>query len=171
MFIISSTIYSIPGKDNAEGFDTSVSIDERLLCRWLSRRSKRNWHPTSIGVHRRMTALQLALCWWHRSAGRQRRRTPQQLTERPEKTPLVTAWRSAPTKAKFPPISPSQDHLPTLEELDHFKYLGSTQTEDGTPVKEVKTRLAQAILWESTSIRFPTKIKLHKSLVLSTLLY
>ena len=32
----------------------------------------------------------------------------------------------------------------TLEELDRFKYLGSTQTNDGTSVKEVKIRLTQA---------------------------
>ena len=32
----------------------------------------------------------------------------------------------------------------TLEEVDQFKYLGSTQTKDGSSVKEVKIRLAQA---------------------------
>ena len=30
----------------------------------------------------------------------------------------------------------------TLEEVDQFKYLGSTQTEDGTSIKEVTIRLA-----------------------------
>ena len=34
----------------------------------------------------------------------------------------------------------------TLEEVVQFKYLGSTQTKDGTSVKELKTRLAQAHL-------------------------
>ena len=29
-------------------------------------------------------------------------------------------------------------------EVDHFKYLGSTQTDDGTSLKEVRIRLAQA---------------------------
>ena len=33
-----------------------------LLCRWCSRRSRRNWHPTLVKVHRRPTASQLALC-------------------------------------------------------------------------------------------------------------
>ena len=32
----------------------------------------------------------------------------------------------------------------TLEEVDQFSYLGSTQTKDGTSVKEVKIKLAQA---------------------------
>ena len=31
----------------------------------------------------------------------------------------------------------------TLEEVDQFKYLGSTQTKDGTSIKEVKIGLAQ----------------------------
>ena len=31
----------------------------------------------------------------------------------------------------------------TLEEVDQFKYLGSTQAENGTSMKEVKIRLAQ----------------------------
>ena len=67
----------------------------------------------------------------------------------------------------------------TLEEVDQFKYLGSTQTKDGTSVKEVKIRLAQAhsamarlaILWKNKAISFPTKIVLYRSLVLSVLLY
>ena len=32
----------------------------------------------------------------------------------------------------------------TLEEVDQFKYLGSIQTKDGTSIKEVKIKLAQA---------------------------
>ena len=67
----------------------------------------------------------------------------------------------------------------TLEEVDQFKYLGSTQTKDGTSVKEVKIRLAQAhsamtrlaILWKNKAISFPTKIILYRSLVLSVLFY
>ena len=31
----------------------------------------------------------------------------------------------------------------TLEEVDHFKHIGSTQTKDRTSIKEVKIRLAQ----------------------------
>jgi len=62
-----------------------------------------------------------------------------------------------------------------LEEVDQFKYLGSTQTKDGTSVKEVQLRLAQAqsamtrlaMPWRNKAISFSTKVKLYKSLVLS----
>ena len=55
----------------------------------------------------------------------------------------------------------------------------SSQTEDGTPVKETRIRLAQAdsavtrlaILWKNKAISLPTKIRLYKSLALSILLY
>ena len=68
----------------------------------------------------------------------------------------------------------------TLEEVDQFKYLGSTQTEDVTSVKEVNIRLAQehaamtlrpAILWKNKAISFTTNIILYRSLVRSLLLY
>ena len=66
----------------------------------------------------------------------------------------------------------------TVEEVDQFKYLGSSQTKDGISVKEVNIRLAQAhsamtrlaIKWRNKSISFPTKIILYRSLVLSVLL-
>ena len=59
-----------------------------------------------------------------------------------------------------------------LEEVDHFKYLGSTQIKDGTSLKEVKIRLAQAhsamirlaVLLKSKAISFHVEIKLYKSL-------
>ena len=67
----------------------------------------------------------------------------------------------------------------TLEEVDQFKYLGSTQTKHGTLIKEVKIRMAQArsamtrlaILRKIKDISFPAIIKLYKSLVLSALIY
>ena len=67
----------------------------------------------------------------------------------------------------------------TLEEVDQFKYLESTKAKDGTSVKEVKIRLAQAhlamtrlpILWRNKVTSFPTKIILCKSLVLPILLF
>ena len=68
-----------------------------------------------------------------------------------------------------------------LEEVDQFRYLGSTQTKDGTSLKEVKIRLAQAhsamtrlvvgLLWKNKTISFSARIKLRKSPVLSVLLY
>ena len=59
-----------------------------------------------------------------------------------------------------------------LEETDQFRYVGSTQTKDGTSLKEVKIRLAQAhstmtrlaVTMEKSAISFPTKIKLYKSI-------
>ena len=67
----------------------------------------------------------------------------------------------------------------TLEEVDQFKYLGSTQTFDKTSIKEVKIRMAQTysamtwptLLWKNKAISFPTKIKLCKSFALSKLLF
>ena len=50
-----------------------------------------------------------------------------------------------------------------LEEVDQFKYLVPTQTKDGTSVKAVKIRLAQAhsdmarlaVLWKNKASSFP----------------
>ena len=61
---------------------------------------------------------------------------------------------------------------------DQLKYLGSTQTKDGTSTEDVKIRLVQihsamtrlAILWKNNVISLPTEIKLFKLLVLSILL-
>ena len=67
-----------------------------------------------------------------------------------------------------------------LMEVDQFKYLGSKQTTDGTYItKENKDQTGACIFshdnasntMENKAMRFPTKIKLYKSLVLSTLLY
>ena len=52
-----------------------------------------------------------------------------------------------------------------LEEVDQFKYLGSTQIKDGTSINEVKIRLAQAhsamtgiaILWKKQRNQFSYK--------------
>ena len=66
-----------------------------------------------------------------------------------------------------------------LEQVDQFKYLGSTISADGRSTKEVKVRLAMAmstvtslgIIWKNRNISFCSKMKLYKSLVLSVLLY
>ena len=59
----------------------------------------------------------------------------------------------------------------TVEEVDQFKYLGSTQIKDGTSIKEVKIS-ASTLSPDKASNRpknratsFPTKIKFYKSLV------
>lgn len=67
----------------------------------------------------------------------------------------------------------------TLEEVKDFKYLGSFVSEDGSSSKEIKTRIGIATsamtrlarIWKSNTISFPVKLRLYKSLVLSTLLY
>jgi len=66
-----------------------------------------------------------------------------------------------------------------LEEVDGFKYLGSTLTKDGSSTKEVKTKLSLAaaamtrlnVIWKSNSISFPVNLKLVKSLLVSIMLY
>ena len=69
------------------------------------------------------------------------------------------------------PSSNIQMNGQMLEEMEQFKYLGSSQTKDGTSVTEVKIRLALAILWKNKAISFSTKIILYRSLVFSVLLY
>ena len=54
------------------------------------------------------------------------------------------------------------------EEVDQFKYLGSTQTKDGTPKKEMKIGLVQA---HSVMTRLHYGKTKHKLLGLSILLY
>ena len=65
-----------------------------------------------------------------------------------------------------------------LEEVEAFKYLGSTLTKDDC-VTEVKIRIALSTsamakltkLWKSSDISFSTKLKLYRALVLSIFLY
>ena len=86
----------------------------------------------------------------------------QQLTERLEKLLLDMAWKSAPTKAKIlvnsikpRPSTNISTNGKMLEDVDQFKYLGSTQTKDGTSTKEVKIRLAQA--FENNCLAYHTQ--------------
>ena len=66
-----------------------------------------------------------------------------------------------------------------LEEVKAFKYLGATLTTDSKSTTEIKTRIAIATstmaklekVWRNRNISFPTKTRLYKALVLSTLLY
>lgn len=66
-----------------------------------------------------------------------------------------------------------------LEEVRDFKYLGSLVSEDGSSTKDIKARIGIATsamarlasVWKSNTINFLVKVRLYKSLVLSTLLY
>ena len=66
-----------------------------------------------------------------------------------------------------------------LEGVMAFKYLGATFTKDGRSTEEIKIKLAIATasmaklnkIWSSKDTSLATKIKLYKTLVLSTLLY
>ena len=60
-----------------------------------------------------------------------------------------------------------------------FKYSGAKHTKEGRSTAEIKIRLAIATasmaklnkIWSSKDVSFSTKMKLYKTLVLSTLLY
>ena len=67
-----------------------------------------------------------------------------------------------------------------VEEVQHFKYLGSMITPSGQPVEEVKARISAAhavfaqlnkSLWRRREISLRTKIKIYKAVVRSVLLY
>ena len=66
-----------------------------------------------------------------------------------------------------------------LEEVSAFKYLGATLTKDSRSSVEIKSRTAIATsimakldkIWRNNEIRFSTKMRLYRALVLSTLLY
>ena len=66
-----------------------------------------------------------------------------------------------------------------LEEVSAFKYLGATLTKDSRSTVEIKSRIAIATstmakldkIWRNKGIRFSSKMRLYRALVLSTLLY
>ena len=66
-----------------------------------------------------------------------------------------------------------------LEEVEHFKYLGSYISADSDIEKEISSRIGQAAsafnklqrIWKSTILSNSTKIKIYKSNVRSVLLY
>ena len=76
----------------------------------------------------------------------------QQLTQRLEETAAEYRMEISSDKSKIlvnsikpiPSTNNIQVNGQTLEEVDQFNYLGSTQTKDGASVKAVKIRLAQA---------------------------
>ena len=75
----------------------------------------------------------------------------QRLTQRPEETAAEYRMEISSERSKIlvksikpRPSTNIQMNGQTIEEVHQFKYLSSTQTKDGTSVKEVKIRLAQA---------------------------
>jgi len=66
-----------------------------------------------------------------------------------------------------------------LEEVEHFKYLGSYISADSNIEKEISTRIGLAArafsglknIWKSTVLHTKTKLKIYKSNVRSVLLY
>ena len=66
-----------------------------------------------------------------------------------------------------------------LEKVQHFKYLGSIKSADGTCLKDVMTRIAMAKakmiqlkhLWKDRSITINLKLKILKCLILPVLMY
>lgn len=110
----------------------------------------------------------------------------QDLTTRLERASTMVGMEVSSEKSKI--LVNSRTHqTPTnirmngqrLEEVDNFKYLGSSLSKDGSSSIEVKGRLGLAmsamtrlnIIWKSNAICFPVKLKLYKTLVVSICLY
>ena len=99
----------------------------------------------------------------------------QQLTERLEKTAAgydgnqLREEHNSRQQHQAKTTYRNMDERRTLEEVDQFKYVGSTQIKGETSIKEVKIRLTQAhsvmtslaILWKNNATGFHKKIKLY----------
>ena len=67
----------------------------------------------------------------------------------------------------------------TIEQVDHFKYLGSTKYNNAQSSKYIKSRIAIAkkrmidpqVLWNDRNCSMPLKMKLVKTIVWSALVY
>ena len=67
----------------------------------------------------------------------------------------------------------------TVEQVDHFKYLGSTKYNNANCSRDIKSRIAIAkkrmidlqVLWNDRNLSMPLKMKLVKTLVWSALIY
>ena len=109
-------------------------------------------------------------------------------TQAPSTEPLKnTAWKSARKKQKQWFFQKGNTGLQCninieneqIEQVDHFKYLGSLFTENGDSSKEIEARIAIATavvnkaktLWKNSGISTKTKFTLLRTLVLSCFLY
>ena len=67
----------------------------------------------------------------------------------------------------------------TVEQVENFKYLGSTKYNNANCSKDIKSRIAIAkkrmadlqVLWNDRNLSMPLKMKLVKTLVWSALVY
>ena len=98
-----------------------------------------------------------------------------------KKTKILAVVLS-PSPSPCPPLclvslKPEEQPIAVVEE---FEYLGSTITKDCTLEREVNMRISKAsrtfgllylVLWSRSNIKTSTKMRLFKSVVLSTLLY
>ncbi|KAI5731846.1 hypothetical protein M8J77_017119 [Diaphorina citri] len=86
------------------------------------------------------------------------------------------------TKCMFINCSTNNIHIEgaALETVDVFKYLGNNITPDGSCNKEINHRISAAArafgslyhrVWKSHDLSMKTKIRIHETVVLSTLLY
>ena len=130
----------------------------------------------TVSAYWRMATLQLAVSCNIDLLGGSGKEL-QQLTERLEKPAAGYGTEISSDKRKnlvnsIKPRSSTNIWMngKVLEEMDQFKYLGATQTKDGTSLKEVTIRLAQvhsamtelAVLRKNKAINFPIKTELYK---------
>jgi len=111
-----------------------------------------------------------------------------ELTERLDKSASAFGMEISAEKSKImvtPATNENKTNIPItvngskLQSVNTFKYLGSNITEDGTSVREVKTRLAIATqhlsklkkIWSRKNISMKTKMHLLRSVIISTALY
>ena len=108
----------------------------------------------------------------------------QEKTDRVDKTARSVGLKIHPDKTKMMKMknksaAKTNVHGVELEEVEHFKYLGSYISADSNIEKEISTRIglaAQAFsrlqnIWKSSALQTNIKLKIYKSNVRSVLLY
>ena len=106
------------------------------------------------------------------------------LIDRLDRTTTRYKWRSIQTRQKkVMTNNPNGFHLiqikgQRLEEVENFKYLGASTSKEGSK-PEILSRIAQTtatlsrlkIIWRDKNISLTSKVKLMRTLILSTFLY